>query len=229
MMRFRTYPKRLRARQRRALWWLAALFPCFLTLSLLIHSPMLLAFDLGFTTWLQRFRHDWLDSAAQLVTTLGNTLHLMVFGLIAGILLLVARLIWAGVFSILIPPLALLLNVLIKELVGRPRPEETAVHQLLTPIGLSFPSGHAMAPTVFFGFLGLIAWMYLRPGWKRTASVLVFVLLVIVVGLSRIYLGVHWLSDIIGGWTGGLLMLLLADRLYQQLAPNKTAPTEARS
>lgn len=218
MTRARPHLNQAGARQRRALWLFIGLFLLFFSLSLVIHSPTLLELDLRFTSWLQRFRQDWLDAAARGVTGLGNTLPLIVLGLVTGIFLLRVRLIWAGVFTALIPPVVLTLNVLIKELIGRPRPEDTVVHQLLSPIGLSFPSGHAMVPMVFFGFLGLMAWTYLQPGLKRTLGVVLTVLLVVLIGLSRVYLGVHWLSDVIGGWTGGLLMLILTDLLYQKAA-----------
>jgi undecaprenyl-diphosphatase len=206
------------ARQARATSFISLLFILFLALSLTVHAPGLLELDLRVTVWLQGFRSDRLDRAARGLTLLGNTVPLITLGLLAATLFFWTGRRWAMGLSALIPPLALLLNVLLKELVGRPRPDDGLVHVLLPPIGLSFPSGHAMAPAVFYGFLALMAWVHIASTPWRVACAVLMTFTVLGMGLSRVCLGVHWFSDVVGGWTGGLLLLTLLALFYRSVA-----------
>lgn len=99
-----------------------------------------------------------------------------------------------------------LLNVLLKEIFQRSRPD--IVH-LVQAGGYSFPSGHAMIATAFYGMLGYLLWVNLRrkskPAWF---VILLTFVLVIAIGTSRVYLGVHYPSDIIAGFAAGGVWLL---------------------
>ena len=103
--------------------------------------------------------------------------------------------------------LSVLLNLALKSLFLRPRPTEIA--RLVVESGYSFPSGHAMASACFYGFL---IFMVLRSGLSKRkkrffcAFLLVAILLV---GLSRIYLGAHFFSDVLGGWLCSIAYLAL--------------------
>ena len=105
-----------------------------------------------------------------------------------------------------------LLSPLLKEIVGRPRP------QLGTPVydaaGFSFPSGHSLASIVLFGALVLIA-RTLRPrlAWPAATAAAI---LVASVGLTRIYLGVHYPTDVLAGWALGLAWLLTLYSWYRR-------------
>jgi undecaprenyl-diphosphatase len=88
---------------------------------------------------------------------------------------------------------------LTKLIVARPRPR-------LTPYG--FPSAHTFGAVVFYGGLIYVLWtIELRPLWRWTGTVFL-TLLIVGIGLSRIYLRSHWLSDVLGGVTGGIALLL---------------------
>ena len=111
------------------------------------------------------------------------------------------------------------LNYLIKAAVGRPRPDpELLLLDQSAAAGLSFPSGHAVHFVVFFGFLALAlpAWWSLSPAAKGllwAASLT----LILIAGLGRVALGVHWPSDVAGGYLLGVLylrvLLVLDERL----------------
>jgi membrane-associated phospholipid phosphatase len=102
-------------------------------------------------------------------------------------------------------------NVL-KDVVGRPRPQ---LSQLVTAAGDAFPSGHTLAACVFWGALPavLAVWSTSRVAVRTAAAV--GTVLVVLVACSRVYLGVHWLTDVLGGALLGLLLLV---PLYRTLA-----------
>ncbi len=110
----------------------------------------------------------------------------------------------AAVFAVSMT-LGFLADTAFKVLVHRARPEGA----LLTVAGYSFPSGHAAMSTIFFGFL---LWAYkdeiIGPA-RRWLFIAVMALLPFFVGLSRIYLGVHWTSDVLAGWALGVSALTL--------------------
>ena len=103
----------------------------------------------------------------------------------------------------------------IQLLIGRPRPSPDLVHVLSHLTTPSFPSGHVMAYTSYFGFLAYVARARLRPSWIRTAVLVLLGLLIVLVGPSRIYLGHHWFSDVVGAYALGTLWLALSIRLYR--------------
>ena len=98
------------------------------------------------------------------------------------------------------------LNQMCKFLVQRPRPEG---FRLIAESGYSFPSGHSMVAMAFYGLLAWMAWHYERDPFVRRVSVAGFTLVVVLVGISRIYLGVHYASDVIAGFCLALAWLAL--------------------
>lgn len=92
-----------------------------------------------------------------------------------------------------------LLNLLLKALIHRPRPEMI----LYFAHGYSFPSGHAMVSLVAYGFLTYLLCLQNRSWKPRTALIWGCGILVILIGFSRIYLGVHYFSDVIAGFAAG--------------------------
>jgi membrane-associated phospholipid phosphatase len=142
---------------------------------------------------------SWLVDLAKAITVLGAPF--VVFPLAAiGAVLLAARRRWAEL-GVLVAGMAIALVGVheLKDIVDRPRPEGG----LLDASGSSFPSGHA-AYSTFYVWLAVTIVMRLRPGMARgTAVVLAGIGLTALVGLSRVYLGVHYLSDVNAGWALG--------------------------
>jgi undecaprenyl-diphosphatase len=104
-----------------------------------------------------------------------------------------------------------LLNSTVKVLVDRPRP--TFADPVATARGLSFPSGHAMAVAVNYGALLLVYLPALARRWKRVATI-VAMTIVVAVGVSRLVLGVHYVTDVLGGWLLGLAWLALSTAAF---------------
>jgi undecaprenyl-diphosphatase len=107
--------------------------------------------------------------------------------------------------------------------VARPRPE-LEPHLVIVKTS-SFPSGHATSSMIFYLTLALA----LTPtGTRRRLAVIVAVLVSLLIGLSRVMLGVHWPSDVIGGWSFGLLWVLLALRPAERLLVGDSPPSSKR-
>ncbi|MBC8080081.1 MAG: phosphatase PAP2 family protein [Gorillibacterium sp.] len=115
---------------------------------------------------------------------------------------------------------AWIINVVLKALFHRARP---ILDPYLSEGGYSFPSGHAMSSMAFYGLGGYLLWKVLRGRMKAAWLILVLTgLLIIVVGWSRIYLGVHFASDVIAGFTAGLIWLIICLTGNSQLRMDKS-------
>jgi undecaprenyl-diphosphatase len=106
------------------------------------------------------------------------------------------------------------LNTMVKLLIHRPRPEADLVHTARLLESYSFPSAHVMFYTVFFGFLFFLGFTRLRPSLLRSLLLTILGGLVALVGLSRIYRGEHWFSDVLAAYLLGGLALYAVIRVY---------------
>ena len=110
-------------------------------------------------------------------------------------------------YSIKVPVIALgglLLMTLLKQLFNRPRP----LIPLLEPVkGLSFPSGHAMMSVSFYGLLILLVWEYIANRFWKWLLTSLLVMLILLIGFSRIYLRLHYFSDVMAGFAAGIIWL----------------------
>jgi undecaprenyl-diphosphatase len=105
-----------------------------------------------------------------------------------------------------------LVDTAVKVLVNRPRPQVD--HPLDTAFGTSFPSGHALASTITYGAL-LLAFLPALGRRSRPVAIGVAVFIVLAVGTSRLLLGVHFLTDVVGGYVLGLAWLLAATAVFE--------------
>ncbi len=103
--------------------------------------------------------------------------------------------------------LAMPLSAALKELTKRIRPDTPYVQHMLLK-SYSFPSGHAYSSFLVGGLLAYLAWKHIRSAWKWLL-ITGLILTVFLVGLSRIYLGAHFPSDVLGGWILGSIVLFL--------------------
>jgi undecaprenyl-diphosphatase len=112
-----------------------------------------------------------------------------------------------------------LLTPVLKIIFSRPRPTSDLVHIFVTESDHSFPSGHAAGIILFAAAIILL--FYNKKSIYRYWLVLVNVLLILIICFSRIYLGVHWFTDIIGGIVFALLWIWISHFLAQRLIPHK--------
>ena len=159
----------------------------------------------------------WLESAIRDITSLGSASVLVLITTATIIYLLLIRRPGTALLIFVAVAGGQVLSSLLKVGVDRPRPE--LVSHLVDETSLSFPSGHAMLSAVTYLTLGSLAARFL-PG--RTTKVYVLflaVLTTVLVGVSRIYLGVHWPSDVLAGWCAGFawaMLCWLVARLLQR-------------
>ena len=90
-----------------------------------------------------------------------------------------------------------LLNVVLKGLFTRERP---TIHRILEETGYSFPSGHAMAAFSLYGVIVFLLWKHIRPRWGRIILLIIGTLIIAMIGISRVYAGVHYPSDVLAGY-----------------------------
>ncbi|EGX56878.1 integral membrane protein [Streptomyces zinciresistens K42] len=132
---------------------------------------------------------------------------------------------WTALWLLAASWLATGLQQIMKALVDRARP--VWPDPVDSANFAAYPSGHAMVATVVCGLLLWLAHHYgVRGAWWRTA-VVVAVVSAAGAGLTRVWLGVHWLSDVVGGWLLGVLFVLLAVRVHERLWPGEGAAARA--
>lgn len=113
-------------------------------------------------------------------------------------------------YSIKIPVIALTslgLMTLLKNLFGRARPDIPLLHEAQ---GLSFPSGHALISVCFYGLLIHIVWKLVKRAWLKWTLIILLILLILIIGFTRIYLRVHYPSDVFAGFAIGFLWLVFS-------------------
>ncbi|MEV0080870.1 phosphatase PAP2 family protein [Nocardia neocaledoniensis] len=172
--------------------------------------------------WMIAHRGEPLTSIARFVTDLGDTLSMTILATLT-VAWFAARRDWATVALVALTSAgAGVLVVVIKRLVGRHRPPE--VSRLVAEPSLSYPSGHTLGTTVVVGIVALTVIPGLRRRWLRVAATVFAVLFPIAVGLSRIYLGVHWSTDVLAGWIFGLAWLTLCVTVFAWVYREHFAP-----
>ncbi len=169
----------------------------------------------------------WLQESARDVTALGGfTVLTLVTAVAFAILMLLGRRTQAWILAGAVV-LAQVLAEVIKALVHRPRPNLVPQHDLV--YSTSFPSGHAvMSPVVYLTLAAIIA-----AGQPRVAIKTILVtgaaVLVVLIGVSRVYLGVHWPSDVLAGWTLGATIALAAWVLLFKSAPRRDGDAKIKA
>jgi undecaprenyl-diphosphatase len=149
----------------------------------------------------------WLASAARDITALGSSIVLLlVTSVVAGYLLLIRK--HHAMWLVIIASIGgQLVSSSLKAIVGRERP--SVVPHLTDVTSASFPSGHSMISAVVYMTLGALLMRLTARRRQKVYIISVALVMMMLVGLSRIYLGVHYPTDVLGGWTAGLVWALL--------------------
>lgn len=178
-------------------------------------------FDNAVRSWMLAHRYQPLYQASQVITWFGS----------AGVLLFAAVVVAAWLWHrsgrrtaaviVAAPAVSTGIFVGVKAIVARPRPSGAIQMQISTS---SFPSGHA---TVSAAVLVTIAYVLAKEEiLSRPAAIALAIIGPLIVGLTRLYLDVHWTTDVVGGWAAGLLVAALSAALYERLHAGRSVTGE---
>ncbi|MGV9674013.1 phosphatase PAP2 family protein [Nocardia sp. NPDC003482] len=189
------------AMRRIRVWW-ALLVVCAaaLIVSVVGHTGATVV-DEPVLNWVVAHRCSGVTTAAKAVSDVGGTSAMLTLAVLAGALLVWRRQ-WAAAVTVAVATAgAGALVVSTKHLIGRARPP--VADHLVVETNPAFPSGHSLGSIVVVGVVTGIGLCWVRRRAVRVAVITVAVTFVVAVGLSRLYLGVHWPTDIAGGWALG--------------------------
>jgi undecaprenyl-diphosphatase len=185
-----------------------------LAVAVAVHRGWLpLRWDLPIERFAQRHRSNELTRFFLATSRLGSTV--VVFTVSASLAAVTWRRCRAVSITIVIAALARpVLEFALKNLVGRARPD---LGRLVNGTGYSFPSGHVLAAIALYGLIPLVVALYTRNRFLWWLSCALSGLVVVAVAASRVYLGVHWFSDVVGSLLLGSFFLLGVEAVYVRL------------
>jgi membrane-associated phospholipid phosphatase len=164
-------------------------------------------FDVPLSLWFHQHPNPVATQFLLFVTHWHSTVGILSMAAVLGLWLWRRKLTAWLLLLVLTVPGGMLLNVGVKHLVRRSRPQFD--HSLVSLTSYSFPSGHTAGATVFYGFVALLLLAHAGDRRWRLAIVPAVALMVLLVGLSRIYLGAHYATDVLGAMVEGGLWLAL--------------------
>lgn len=187
--------------------YMIAAIVIFLILAVLAHTVAYFTFDVTITQAVQAINVVGVSVLMQFLSWLGFTPQVDLITVIIVLFLYLTGLRWEAVLSLLDVVGIAILGSAIKIIVDRPRPGADLVHVISQLRDFSFPSGHVLYFTTFFGFLLFLSYTLLKPSWGRTVLIVIFGLVIGLMGLSRIYEGQHWASDVLAAYLLGSVWL----------------------
>lgn len=164
-------------------------------------------FDEKIYSGISKIMSEPVTSVLKVVTNLGGALAIIS---ITAIILLVFKNKKYGLYTVLNLLIITPANQLLKYIIQRPRPTE---YRIINESGFSFPSGHSMVSMAFYGFLIYLVYHNVKNKYLKCSLCIGLSMLILTIGLSRIYLGVHYASDVIGGFTLSIAYLILYTKI----------------
>lgn len=170
--------------------------------TILVISNSFLLIDNNIYNFVISFKSEKMTTFFKIITSLASVKFIIAIFIISLLSIIKYK---KGIFFSIIICLDTIVNLIVKRIIGRSRPDK--INWLVVEKGYSFPSGHTMIAIAFYG---LVIYFITKSNIKKYSKILLSIilsLLILLIGLSRIYLGVHYFSDVIGGllW-GGLLL-----------------------
>jgi membrane-associated phospholipid phosphatase len=186
----------------------------FIVLTVLVHVFPASAIDVKFSREVQEHQNSFIDQVMSLISSPGYMPEAPIMIGLTSLVFFVFKYKKAALY-ILFTMFAGLVSTIFKSIINRPRPSDTLVRIVSKTTQQSFPSGHVLFYVVFFGFMVIL--MLQLENIHKTIRIFVggiSLLMIFLIPISRIYLGAHWLSDVLGGFLLGLLCLYLLSWLY---------------
>ncbi|ETT63354.1 MULTISPECIES: phosphatase PAP2 family protein [Paenibacillus] len=208
---------------RRFIWFLLA----FILIALLVKLGGAEGFDHAVIRFVQSMESPPLTALAKGLSLVGSSKLAVGISLLTMLILFfalkhrleLALFLWVGLGS-------QLLNTLLKLWFHRERP---TIHRLIEQTGYSFPSGHSMAAFSLYGVIAYLLWRHMHNRSERLLLILFTVLMTGGIGWSRIYLGVHYPSDVIGGYAASGAWLMLSAACFEAYRNYKANPRNTKN
>ncbi|MBQ6323430.1 MAG: phosphatase PAP2 family protein [Bacilli bacterium] len=173
----------------------------FLVFMYLTLTNKLNGFDKNIYEFITKKPSIFLDNYFKVLTNLGNFIVIIIIMIIFLIILDKQN----GIKLAIVLLSSQILNRVLKEIIKRPRPN---YYHLIKEKGFSFPSGHSMAAMALYGFLIYIVISKIKNKYLKTIFIILLVYIILTIGISRIYLGVHYPSDVLCGYLLSLTIII---------------------
>ena len=158
---------------------------------------------------------DFITPIAKCITQLGGAIFLIILSLF---LLIVIKNKKMSLLICLNLALSAILNQALKFIVQRPRPTE---YRIIDETGYSFPSGHSMVSAAFYGFLIYLIYKNIKNKYIKWSLITLLSCITLLIGISRIYLGVHYTSDVIAGFLISTSYLIIFTHFSKEFLKNE--------
>lgn len=194
----------------------------FIELTETLKTEVLADYDTSITDAIISYRTPALTTYFKFVTDVGDFYgYLIVLGIFLILSLLVFRR-WKYVIqATLVLGIATVSNMMLKRFIDRARP---GIEHLVSVETLSYPSGHAMSAMAFYGFLAFLILKFKMHKAIKFLLIFLLVFLILSIGISRIYLGVHFPSDIAGGFIAGFIWVVFCVLIFDLIELFKKDP-----
>lgn len=155
----------------------------------------------AYSIFVENLRNDNMTTIMKIITEFGN-----IFVMLLIILILFFKDKKQSLYASINMCLIFIINSIVKAIVQRPRPSG---YNLINESNFSFPSGHSMVSTAFYGFLIYIAYKNIKNRKLKYTAITILFILIILICISRVYLGVHYLSDTLAGFFLSISYLMI--------------------
>lgn len=187
----------------------------FIELTENLKTEVLADYDTRITQYIVAFRKPALTRYFLFVTILGSFYGYLVVCTICALAFNFVFKSWKYLAqTMMVLLLASVSNVTLKRFIDRARP---GLEHLVSVETLSYPSGHAMSAMAFYGFLIYLFYKFKINKLLKTASIILLIILILSIGISRIYLGVHFPSDIVGGFIAGFIWVIFCILIFNTM------------
>ncbi len=176
--------------------------------------------DLGAHFFFQSLRRPWLDPLMAGLTRAGDREVLLIVAALAALAFVVVRRPWTALAVALSAVLGFGISESAKRLVDRERPPDAVSPAVPKPSSPSYPSGHALGAMAVYGAIGLGAGRMIAARGPRRLVIALAFFLAFLIGLTRLYLGVHFLFDVVGAWMAGVACALFGHWVDRCFVPS---------